>query len=105
MLFIEMMRTPSLQVKQVIHPHLRVHNAAMCVLPDAVGGDHDQLQGFSRFCGFTEHLHLFFEVFLVVVVDCIFSYGELDLANIRCSVTTVNDEVDLGFPAFRGTAP
>ena len=34
-------------LKQVVHPHLRLHDATVGILPDTVGGDHDQLQGFS----------------------------------------------------------
>ena len=33
--------------KQVVHPHLRLHDATMGVLPDTKGGNHYQLQCFS----------------------------------------------------------
>ena len=44
-------------LKQVIHPHLRLHDATVSILPNSVGGNHDPNSGAeTRFYSNFSHL-------------------------------------------------
>ena len=65
--------------KKVIHLHLGLHDAAMAVLFDAIGDDHDQLQRLARLGGFTEHLHFLSKGVLIRFVDDKFTHREVKM--------------------------
>ena len=72
---------------------------------DAVGGNHDQLQGFARIGGFAEDLHFLAQLCFVVFVDDIIANWELDFADVYDMVATVDNEVDLCFAIVGASLP